>query len=138
MGATLDDALRREYFATLRHCIAAHEGHEVKNVGDGLMVVFPSSGQAVDAAVAMQTAVSDTLDIVIRIGVHVGEPSIDGADYFGKPVAVARRLCDAAGGGSILVSDLVRSLAPDPSRFVDRAEVLLRGMSEATITWRVS
>ncbi len=58
--------------------------------------------------------------VEFRIGIHVGEPAIEDGDYFGRPVAVARRLCDAAAGGEILVSDLVRSLSHTPERFVDR------------------
>jgi class 3 adenylate cyclase len=142
LGDAGDDEMRRDHFGLLRECITAHDGHEVKNLGDGLMVVFESSGDAVDAAVAIQRRVrarnaAADVPIAIRIGVHVGEPSIEDGDYFGRPVAVARRLCDAATGGEILVSDLVRGLSRVPELFCGREEVTLKGMTDPTCTWRV-
>jgi class 3 adenylate cyclase len=143
LGDTGNDEMRRDHFGLLRDCITAHEGHEVKNLGDGLMVVFASSGDAVEAAVAIQRSVrarnaEASVPIEIRIGVHVGEPVIEDGDYFGRPVAVAKRLCDAAGGGEILVSDLVRSMSRVPELFCDRRDLTLKGMTDPTSTWRVA
>ena len=143
LGHAGDDEVRRDHFGLLRECITAHDGHEVKNLGDGLMVVFASSGDAVDAAQAIQRSVrarntEAAVPIEIRIGVHVGEPAIEDGDYFGRCVAVARRLCDAASSGEILVSDLVRSLSRVPELFYDRQEITLKGMTDPTCTWRVA
>lgn len=143
LGDTGDDEMRRDHFGLLRECITAHDGHEVKNLGDGLMVVFASSGDAVDAAMAIQRSIRErnngaAVPLDIRIGIHVGEPAIEDGDYFGRPVAVAKRLCDAAGGGEILVSDLVRSLSRAPEMFCDRTEITLKGMTDPTCTWRVA
>lgn len=137
LGHDADQAMRREHFERLRRCLAVHDGYEVKNLGDGLMVAFATSAAAVDASVAMQTAMADTPDVVIRIGIHAGEPVIEGDDYFGRCVAIARRLCDSTDGGTILVSDVVQALSSRPERFVDRQEVVLKGMSIPTTTWRV-
>ena len=41
------DALRREHFALLRAALTAHDGHEIKSTGDGLMVTFTSTAAAV-------------------------------------------------------------------------------------------
>src|SRR3954467_13848201 len=57
-GDDAGDVLRREHFAALRLAIAEHGGHEVKSVGDGLMVTFDSAVAAVRCAVAMQHATS--------------------------------------------------------------------------------
>src|SRR3954467_13575272 len=54
VGPGAAEELRREHFALLREAIEAAEGRGVKNVGDGLMVVFQSSSSAVGCAVAMQ------------------------------------------------------------------------------------
>jgi len=43
----------------LREALVAHGGSEVKAMGDGLMVVFGASAEAVAAAVDMQRAVAE-------------------------------------------------------------------------------
>jgi class 3 adenylate cyclase len=51
------EEVRREHFSTLRPAIAEAGGTEVKNLGDGLMVVFASASAALVCAVAMQQGV---------------------------------------------------------------------------------
>jgi hypothetical protein len=94
----------------LREAVESHGGHEVKWLGDGLMVAFDSAQEAVKCAIAMQQAsrrptAGERLEI--RAGLNVGEALIDESDYFGTPVVVARRLCDRAGSGQIYASDMV-------------------------------
>ncbi|WP_421118854.1 adenylate/guanylate cyclase domain-containing protein [Aquihabitans daechungensis] len=54
VGDDAFDAVRREHFEVLRTAAAEHRGEEVKNLGDGRMVVFRSASDAISAAVAMQ------------------------------------------------------------------------------------
>ncbi len=116
IGDDRAEELRRAHFRLVRDAAAAHGGRTVKSLGDGLMIVFASAVEAVVAAAAIQAAVATTLDDEsgadgrVRVGLHVGEPIRDEGDYFGRPVVIARRLCDAAGPGQILASDLVRNL----------------------------
>jgi serine/threonine-protein kinase len=138
-GDDAADALRREHFAALRTAVAAHEGREVKSVGDGLMVAFGSAVAAVRCAIAMQEG---TRGPVLRVGIDAGEPVPDGDDLYGRPVIVASRLCNAAQGGEILVSEIVRQIAAP--RVGDRLEPVgrleLKGISEevtaARVRWR--
>ena len=58
VGEVRADELRREHFGLLRDAIAEHGGREVKNLGDGLMVVFDGVTAALDGAVAMQQAIA--------------------------------------------------------------------------------
>ena len=51
------DEVRRRHFSILRQAIAEAGGTEVKNLGDGLMVVFASASAALACAVAMQQGV---------------------------------------------------------------------------------
>lgn len=112
LGPDAGHRLRRDHFAVLRQAIGAHGGKEVKNLGDGLMVVFPSVRAALDGAVAIQQhiersnrATKERLDV--RVGVSTGDATPDEGDYFGPPVVEAARLCGAAAGGSILTTELV-------------------------------
>jgi len=84
VGEAAADELRRDHFARLRAAVAAHGGREVKNLGDGLMVVFDGVTAALAGAVAMQQAVtagpSDAEPLAIRVGVAVGEAELEDGD----------------------------------------------------------
>ena len=115
------DVLRREHFTLLRDAIGASGGREVKNLGDGLMVVFSSSTSALSCAVGMQQRLEARNSrggepMLLRVGVSMGEADIEDGDYFGPPVVEAARLCGAAGGGQILTTDVVRKLAGSGGR----------------------
>ena len=56
VGPAVADELRHEHFALLRDGIEESGGREVKNMGDGLMFVFPSTTGAVDCAIAHAAA----------------------------------------------------------------------------------
>jgi class 3 adenylate cyclase/tetratricopeptide (TPR) repeat protein len=147
LGDDEAERLRRAHFGLLRDVAMAHSGQEVKNLGDGLMVAFPSAVNAVSCAVGMQQAVhrynarrgDDRLRV--RVGLNVGEPIRDEDDYFGTPVVVAKRLCDHAEGGQILASELLRALIGSRGSFGFRTcgAIALKGLSESLpaceITW---
>jgi class 3 adenylate cyclase len=116
VGDDAADELRHSHDRVLRDAVGAHGGHEVKATGDGLMVVFDSAVEAVAAAEAMQRGI-DRLSrrapapIAIRVGLSAGDVVWEGYDCFGTPVVEARRLCDHANSGQILLGDVVRLLA---------------------------
>jgi class 3 adenylate cyclase len=47
----------------------------------------------------------------VRIGLAAGDVRLEGGDCFGIPVVEAARLCELAGGGEILASEVVRLLS---------------------------
>lgn len=135
LGDEQGERLRRRHFKLLREVSGAHNGAEVKNLGDGLMVVFASAVDAVACAVAIQQAVhlgSEAQTLKVRVGLNAGEPILDEDDYFGWPVVVAKRLCDAAGAGHILVADVVRVLVGTRGGFdfSPVEPVVLKGIAE--------
>lgn len=121
----------------LRQALAASEGTEVKNLGDGLMAVFSSPSSAVACAVAMQQAVerenrqSDN-PVGLRVGLSGGEVTTEDDDYFGDRVVEAARLCALCNGGQILTADAVRVMAGrrSPHRFTDLGKQELKGLPE--------
>jgi class 3 adenylate cyclase len=147
IGDEAAEGIRRAHFQLLRQAVSARGGHEVKNLGDGLMVAFPSAADAVRCAVDMQQAVgrhnlrAEQVALAVRVGLHVGEPIRDEDDYFGTPVVVAQRLCDAAAGGQIIASHLVRALAGAAAgvKYTDLAAIELKGLTEpvlaCTVEW---
>ena len=114
VGPVRADELRGEHFSILREAIADSEGaQEVKNTGDGIMVVFPSAAGAAECAVAMQQRFDvrnrgADEQLIIRIGISMGDATHEGDDYFGMPAIEAARLCDKAGSAGILVPELVK------------------------------
>jgi class 3 adenylate cyclase/tetratricopeptide (TPR) repeat protein len=97
----------------LRDAVESYGGHEVKWLGDGLMVAFDSAADAVKCAIAMQQASRRPTAgerLQIRAGLNVGEAFVDESDYFGTSVVIARRLCDRAGAGQIFAADIVTRL----------------------------
>jgi DNA-binding NarL/FixJ family response regulator/class 3 adenylate cyclase len=137
------DARRARHFAVLREVVAVHEGREVKSTGDGLMVTFSSAVAAVRCAVALQRATTGAADgLDVRIGIDAGEPLAEGGDLYGTPVIVASRLCDAAGPGEVLATEVVRQIAgPRVAELMRPAgSFRVKGISESVATalvrWR--
>ena len=136
LGEDAADDLRRSHFSILRRAIDDHRGREVKSLGDGLMVAFPSARQAVACAARMQQAVASQRNrLQLRVGIDAGEPIHEGSDLFGTPVVVARRLCDAATGGQVLVSDIVRLLCGRrlPLPLESAGALRLKGLDEPVV-----
>ena len=136
LGAQLGDVVYHDllvrHYAELRTAIAAHGGTEVKDRGDGLMVVFESARAAVECARDMQRAgVRGVLPL--KIGINSG-PVIEGAtgDFYGHAANLAARLSDAACGGEILVSSLTWGLSRPAGdlRFSPPRTMSLKGIPE--------
>ena len=145
LGDDRSDPLIRAHLSWLRAVVSLHKGHVVKSLGDGLMAAFSSAANAIDAAVHMQQVVTasrgeDVPELQLRIGINAGEAVFDGIDYYGKPVWIAQRFCDAAAGGQILVSDVVRELIGSRGShvFVERGMIALRGVSQPVTATEVA
>jgi class 3 adenylate cyclase len=143
VGAERFEVVRRAHFRLVRDAAATRRGHEVKNLGDGLMLAFTAAGDAVACAIDIHQAVERSnrgadVAVAVRIGVHVGEPVFEDGDYFGLPVAVASRICAAAEGGEILATDVVRVLAgAEGSTFGSSRQLALKGIADAVTAWSV-
>ncbi|HEX4186688.1 MAG TPA: adenylate/guanylate cyclase domain-containing protein [Solirubrobacteraceae bacterium] len=137
LGDDAGDQFVREHFSILREAVSEEGGHEVKSLGDGLMVAFPSALSAVACAqnmqrrVAAHTAGAHGGALGLRIGVNAGEVVSADGDYFGMPVVVAKRLCDRAQAAQTLVSDVVRVLVGSrrDHRFVAIGAMQLKGLT---------
>jgi class 3 adenylate cyclase len=77
----------------------------------------------------MQLAVAAGTDpLELRVGIAAAEAAHEDEDYFGRPVIVARRLCDAAGAGEVLVAEGLG--AGSPAHKLERVRPLvLKGLS---------
>jgi class 3 adenylate cyclase len=129
--------LLRKHNALIREQIKAHDGFEVKTMGDGFMVAFQSAKKGLECAIAIQRAfaehnASDGQHVKVRIGLHAGEAIKEDGDFYGKNVVMASRVAGKANGGEILVSSLLRSLVEssvEAALFGEPREVELKGLA---------
>ncbi len=91
--------------------ILNHGGRLVKNTGDGFLLEFPSIVGAAQAAVAMQTLMSERNNHLpadramhFRLGIHMGDVIADEGEVFGDDVNIAVRLEQVAPPGGIAIS----------------------------------
>jgi adenylate cyclase len=101
----------REHRAVSDALVAKHGGRIVNTTGDGVLLEFPSVVDAVECAVAVQSAMAERnggvpqeLRMLYRIGVNLGDILIEGEDILGDGVNVAARLEGIAEPGGICIS----------------------------------
>ncbi len=89
--------------------ISQFNGRWIKELGDGVMASFDTVSDAVNAAIAIQSACNATEDYRLRIGIHLGEVVFEDGDVFGDGVNIASRIQGIAHPGSIFVSESVHT-----------------------------
>ncbi len=100
----------------LREAFAEAGGQEIDTQGDSFFVAFARAKDAVAAAIAAQRALAAhawPADLAVRIGIHTADPEVGADRYVGLGVHRAARICAAAHGGQILVSNATRELIED-------------------------
>lgn len=131
VGETAAHEIRQRHFLLLRNVAEKRGGRVVKNLGDGLMVIFAKAPQAIACASEMQRQVAgDDDQLELRVGLHAGELLRDGNDFFGSTVIIARRLCDSAAANQTIVSSDTRALAAGAGdeAFVSLGALDLKGL----------
>src|SRR5271154_5303758 len=107
-----------EHRRLVRAAIAARGGHEVDSPGDAFFAVFGAAKQAVLCALDVQRALAaypwpGGAQVRVRIGIHTGQAVLAEGVYTGLAVHRAARICAAAGGGQVLVSQATQTLIED-------------------------
>ncbi len=138
--------LLREHERIVREALKAHDGSEVKTMGDGFMTSFSSATKALECAIAMQRAFAQHNEsaaepIRVRIGLDASEPIAEDDDLFGTAVNLAARVCAHAEAGQILATIVVREFeAGKQFMFADLGETELRGFEDPVrlyeVRWR--
>jgi class 3 adenylate cyclase len=134
-----DVALR--FYDHVRQLLVEHQAEEIKTIGDAMMVRCEDP----QLAVQLGLEIVDNLDAVpgfppLRVGVHTGSAVARSGDWYGSAVNVAARLCAAAGGGEVLVSDATRQAAA----VLDRVDIgerqlhWLKNVSQPVTAWPVA
>jgi adenylate cyclase len=101
--------LRQLKTAVLGPGIAGHRGRIVKTMGDGWLVEFGSSLDAVGCAVQLQDRLAADPILHLRIGIHLGDVVREGDDIYGSAVNLAFRLQETAEPGGVAISDVLHA-----------------------------
>jgi len=126
--------------------IAAHRGRVFNTAGDSVVADFASAVDAVQCAVAVQTAIakenaSDPGDELMRfrIGVHVGDVVVDGTNLLGDGVNIAARMESLAEPGAICVSAAARDHIGNklPLIFDDLGDQNVKNLAQPIRVYRV-
>jgi len=126
--------------AILRDAVERSRGRVVKGTGDGLMAVFASAADGVEACLAAQRALQDeawdeTRPLRVRMGIHAGEAQPRGGDFYGPAVNRTARIMAAAHGGQVLLSelaaDLCSALLPPETRLRDLGRHRLKDLFQS-------
>lgn len=124
----------------------SHRGHVVKYLGDGVLILFKESKNAIESATELQQVHHnrirkwpEPLKMRLQIGMARGGVVEHDADCYGDAVNVASRLSDLSGPDQILASDTVIQQLPDNSIVRSRCmgEIPIRGRTESCLVHRI-
>lgn len=128
LGDSAWRAVLQEHDALVRSQLMAHDGREVKHLGDGFLAVFDRPAKAVRCATRIAAEAAE-LGIDIRAGLHTGECEQRDTDVAGLAVHIGARIGAMADAREVLVSRTVRDLVLGSGiEFSDRGEHVLKGV----------
>ncbi len=142
----MDEVLTR-HNSILTSAITTHSGHIFKTAGDEFCAAFNRASDAIRAAVDAQIALSrEDFSVVsglrVRMGLHLGEATEHGGDYFGPVVNRVARLMSIGHGGQVLISDVARAHVqgdlPEGVSLIDFGPHRLKGLAEPEHVWQLS
>ena len=88
--------------------VEKHNGKWLKEMGDGAMAQFSTALDAVNCSIEIQEIARGKLDAKLRIGIHLGDVTVEEDDVYGDGVNVASRLESIADPGGIYISDAIQ------------------------------
>ena len=104
-----------DFCQAVRALLRAHGAHEVKSMGDGILIHVDDPRQAVSLAQRIVTGYGARhLTLGVRAGIHTGSAVRRDDDWFGMAVNMTARVSDRAKPGEILVTGPTRErLGPE-------------------------
>lgn len=128
----------REIEGLISQLSVQYGGRIVKNLGDGSLLTFASTRQAIGFSLDLQERMASRT-IQMRIGMAAGEPIQEQGDVHGAVVAQASRIADLGNAGEVIVSDSVRQLAVGKGfDFQPKGQIRLKGFDEPQTIWEAT
>ena len=87
--------------------VEKYNGKWLKEMGDGAMSQFSSALDALNCSIEIQKSARAELDAKLRIGIHLGDVTVEEEDVHGDGVNVASRLESIADPGGIYISESI-------------------------------
>lgn len=91
--------------SVIKNTAENYDGEVVKSYGDGSLLLFSSTVNAVECAQDIQLAFAEAPKVPLRIGIHVGEFVRKENDIFGNGINIAARIESIGVAGSVLFSE---------------------------------
>jgi TolB-like protein len=139
--------LKHRRTTILEPIVRAHGGRIAKVMGDGVLIEFASAIGAVEAAREIQHRLAEAnagtdheKQILVRIGINLGDVIGEGADIYGDGVNIAARLEALAEPGGIVVSAKVHEEVAGKveAAFADLGEQQLKNLARPVRAYRIS
>ena len=91
----------------LRPIVDSFNGSWIKEIGDGLLLIFDTVTDAVNCSIKIQEETRSIDDLDLRIGIHQGEILLEDNDVIGDDVNIASRIEPFSASGGIAISNKV-------------------------------
>ena len=104
----------------LKPIVEAHNGKWLKEMGDGLILIFDTVTDAVNGCIKIQEAARNVEHLNLRIGMHEGEILLMENDVIGDDVNIASRIEAFSAPGGIAISNKVNDAIARESHFTTK------------------
>ena len=104
---TLASSLLTKQRETFKPIVESYGGNWLKEMGDGLLLIFDTVTDAVNCCIKIQEEAKTIEQMVLRIGIHQGEILMLENDVIGDDVNVASRIEAFSAPGGIAISGKV-------------------------------
>ena len=130
----------------IKPTIASHFGNILKNTGDGFVAEFATVSGAVECSVALQSMLMgrnrdrpEGRHLNFRMGINLGEITVDSDDFYGDGVNIAARLEGLAEAPGICISshvyDQIRNKVT--CKFEDIGDTLVKNIADPIRVYRI-
>ena len=130
----------------IKPTIASHSGNILKNTGDGFVAEFATVSGAVECSVALQSMLMgrnrdrpEGRHLNFRMGINLGEITVDNDDFYGDGVNIAARLEGLAEAPGICISshvyDQIRNKVT--CKFEDIGDTLVKNIADPIRVYRI-
>ena len=146
LGDIAAQELFREHNNIVREQVTVFHGYEIKSMGDGFMLAFPSALNGILCAITIQKMLREynqsieRESILVRMGLHAGEVIRENQDYFGRNVILASRISSHARENQILVSSILKEMTTsfNELEFETPLEITLKGLPGNTLVYPIN